>query len=122
MSLLDNGPGYEWVTVYPEVTYEDDDGNTMTRARKHGIPVRARFQPQGQSGTSARRAEMQDEGFFTERVYLVQFTREFDEEYGLLGAQSKVKWRGKMYSFFGDPMVYNGSRRTRHNVYTVRRN
>jgi hypothetical protein len=33
---------------------------------------------------------------------------------GLLGPQSKVEWQGRMYSLEGEPMQYNGSRRTAH--------
>lgn len=37
----------------------------------------------------------------------------------LLGAQSAVEWQGKRYAIDGEPLVYNGSRRTAHAVYTI---
>jgi hypothetical protein len=40
---------------------------------------------------------------------------------GVLGAQSQVEWQGKRYSIDGEPMQYNGSRRTAHVDYTIKR-
>lgn len=119
MSLLDRCDGFEAVTVYPEEVYFDADQNQMTRASSTGIHAEARWQIQGQSGTSSRRAEQQEEGFETERVYTIRFPRGFP----ILGAQSKVKRdaTGEVFSLFGDAQYYNGSRRTSHVVYTVRR-
>lgn len=120
MGLLDNDSRavYEDCIVYPEETTTDADGNTITRASATGIPAKARFQMLGQSGTSARRAEQADEGFFTERVYEVRFPRSFTT---ILGAQSKIKYAGEMWSVFGDVMRYNSSPRTRHMTYSIRR-
>lgn len=117
MSLLDSGPGYEPCTVYPEVTVTDADGNTITKASNTGIVTKARFQIQGQSGTSSRRAEQQSEGFESERVYTVRFPRSFQ----ILGAQSQIEWNGQRYNIFGDAQRYTSSRRTAHVVYTIRR-
>ncbi|MDV6975335.1 hypothetical protein [Mycobacterium intracellulare] len=123
MSLLDAGQGFEPCTVYLEEVSTDDDGNTLTRPSATGIPAKARFQIQGQSGTSSRRAEQQEEGFETERVYTVRFPRGFP----ILGAQSQIGWgtdsegREARWSIFGDVQRYNSSRRTRHVVYTIRR-
>lgn len=127
MGLLDNCDGYEPVLVYPEETYIDRDGNTMTRASDTPLPgdTVARWQVQGQSGTSSRRAEQQEEGFESERVYTIRFPRGFPT----LGAQAKVR-RGlneadpggdPVYSIFGDVQVYSSSPRTAHVTYTVRR-
>ncbi|WP_104183323.1 hypothetical protein [Mycobacterium avium] len=127
MSLLDGGQGFEPCTVYPEEVTTDDDGNTLTRPAKTGISTKARFQIQGQSGTSSRRAEQQEEGFETERVYTVRFTRKFIREHGVPGAQAQIGWgvddegREARWSIFGDAQRYNSSRRTRHVVYTIRR-
>lgn len=116
MSLLDRGT--EQLTVYPEVTTTDPDGNPITKADTAN-PVLAwgRVQRQGQSGTSARRAEVQQEGHETEEVYIVRFVRGTQ----LFGAQSKLLWRGKVYSFFGDVDVRSSSPKTAHELYTVRR-
>ena len=118
MSLLDSAPGFEPVTVFPEETYLDADGNTMTHASSTGIPAKARWQLNYQSGTASRRAEQQDEGFATEQVYEIRFPRGFQ----ILGSQAKVRREsdGRTYSIFGDVQVYNGSRRTAHATYTVR--
>lgn len=127
MSLLDGGDQFEPCTVYLEVTRQDEDGNTITTASPTGIQTMARFQIQGQSGTASRRAEQEDEGFATERVYTIRFTNAFTQQYGELGAQSVIEWgvdsRGRpaRYQIFGDVQRFGGSRRTRHVVYTLRR-
>lgn len=127
MSLLDRGEQYEPCKVYPETTRTDEDGNTITTASATGIDALARFQIQGQSGTSSRLAEQEDEGFNSERVYTIHFTRGFDAEHGELGAQSVIEWgvdsqgRPARYQIFGDVQRYGSSRRTRHNVYTIKR-
>jgi hypothetical protein len=115
MSLLDYTT--EDVIVFPEVVLTDADGNIKTQASKEGVWARCRFQVQGQSGTSARRAEQDLEGYATEKVYTVRFPRGFP----ILGAQSVIEWRGQRWSIFGDVNVYNSSPRTAHHTYTVRR-
>lgn len=122
MSLLDRGGHYEPCTVYPAVTSVDVDGNTIQRPSTTGIPALGRFQPQLQSGTSSRRAEQNDEGFFTEQVYAVRFPRSFTSQYGELGSQATVEWRGDTFSVFGKPIRYPGSRNTDHVSYLLRRN
>ena len=121
MSLLDRSPGDEPVIVYPEEDYYDKDGNHMVRASATGFPAVARFQVQGQSGTSSRRAEQQDEGFESEKVYTVRFPNWFTTQYGELGAATQIEWRGERWSLFGDVNRSNGSPRTRHDWYRVRR-
>ena len=116
MSLLDNAQ--EECVVFPEEAVTDADGNTRTRPAATGIPARARFQVQGQSGTSARRAEQDNEGFETEKVYRVRFPRSFPH---VLGAQSQIEWRGHRWVVFGDVNLYTGSPRTSHVDYTIRR-
>jgi hypothetical protein len=116
MSLLDKAS--EDVLVFLEESVTDRDGNVRTRPSATGIPAKARLQVHGQSGTSARRAEVQDIGYQTEQVYTIRFPRSFPHT---LGAQSQIEWRGKRWSVFGDVSFYNGSRRTAHVEYTIRR-
>lgn len=116
MSLLDRGD--EDVKVFPEEAVTDMDGNTRTRPSAVGIPLKARIQVQGQSGTSARRGEQDNEGFETEKVYRVRFPRSFTT---ILGAQSEIEWRGVRWALFGDANYYTGSRRTRHQTYSMKR-
>ncbi|AEJ94506.1 head-to-tail stopper [Mycobacterium phage Achebe] len=119
MSLLDHAP--DDVIVYPQIVTVDDDGNTITKPSETGIPTKARLQVLGQSGTSSRRQEQDNEGFESERVYTIRFTRKFDKEFGILGMQSEVEWMGVRWSLFGEPAYYTNSRRTRHITYTVKR-
>lgn len=127
MSLLDNSRQYEPCVVYPEETYLDDDGNKMTRCSDTGIPTPARFQYQGQSGTSSRRGEQQEEGFESERVYEIRFPRKFVQAHGELGMQSQIGWsvdsqgREARWAIFGDAQRHNSSSRTRRLLYTIRR-
>ncbi|MDP7733643.1 hypothetical protein [Mycobacterium paragordonae] len=118
MSLLDRGPCYEPCEVYLEELVEDIDGNPRTRASSTPTPAKARFQIQWQSGTSSRRQEQDNEGFESEKIYMVRFPRSFPHP---IGAQSKIKWRGEMWSVFGDANRYNSSPRTAHDVYTIKR-
>lgn len=120
MSLLDRSNSLEPCVVYPEVTQTDADGNTQTRPADTGIPVKARFQEFYQSGTSSRRVESDNEGFLSEQLYKIRFDRESERRIGgLLGAQSRIEWRGKMWSLDGDGWIYNGSRRTRRMEYWI---
>lgn len=117
MSLLGRRGRYEPITVYPEEAVTDRDGNTRTRPSKTGYPSKARFQIQGQSGTSARRAEQDNEGYETEQVYKMRMPRGEP----ILGAQSQIEWRGRRWSVFGDHHWYNSSPRTQHIEYTIKR-
>lgn len=116
MSLLDRGLT-EDVIVYPEITVTDDDGNTRTKPSATGIATRARLDVLGQSGTSSRRQEQDNEGYESERVYSIRFPRNFQE----LGAQSQVEWLGERWALFGDVNRYTRSRRTGHTTYTIKR-
>lgn len=116
MSILDTGT--EDVLVFPEEVTTDIDGNIRTRPSKTGIPVKARIQVQGQSGTSARRSEQDNEGYESEKVYRIRFPRSFTT---VLGAQSQVEWKGVRWAIFGDINYYTGSPRTTHVVYTMKR-
>lgn len=116
MSLLDHGR--EVVTVYPEVTEVDRDGNIRTRPSDNGFQVRASIQVLGQSGTSSRRQEQDNEGYEGERVYKIRFPRSFNT---ILGAQSRIEWNGEQWAVFGDVNRYNASAATAHHVYTIKR-
>lgn len=128
MSLLDGGGQYEPCVVYPEEVVEDRDGNDRTRPSNFGIPTLARFQIQGQSGTSSRRQEQDNEGFESEKVYSVRFPRSFTAEHGTLGAQSQIGWgldpegNEVRWALFGDAARYSGSRRTARLIYHIKRN
>lgn len=116
MSLLDTAQ--VWITVYPEERVTDIDGNIRTQPSKTGICTKARLQVLGQSGTSARRQEQDNEGYETEKVYTMRFPRSFAI---ILGAQSQIEWDGHRWVVFGDANYYLNSRRTRHVTYTIRR-
>ena len=118
MSLLDRGT--DEITVYPEVVTTDSDGNPgFTKPDRDNPvgPLKARVQVQGQSGTSARRQEQDNEGFESEKVYRVRFPRGTQ----VFGAQSIFVWRGQEWAQFGDVNYYNSSPRTAHHTYTIRR-
>lgn len=116
MSLLDRGSVD--VVVFLEETTVDEDGNIRTRASSTGIPAKVRLQVQGQSGTSARRSEQDNEGFETERVYSLRFPRSWPH---VLGAQSQIEWDGHRWALFGDAYRYTSSPSTSHLIYTIKR-
>lgn len=59
--------------------------------------------------------ENADGGFNTESRYRLRLINYPN----ILGAQSQIEWRGKRYAIDGDPLIFNGSRRTAHVVYVV---
>jgi hypothetical protein len=120
MALLDKA--VEDVTVYPEVEDFDDLGNQILRPSTVGYQAKATIQPARQSGTSARRAEQDNEGYETEENYRLRFTRKHDRERGVLGQGSELVWKGERWTFVGKPTFYNGSKRTRHIDYMIQRN
>lgn len=101
-----------------EERYEDEDGNIRTRVSTTPIPAKATIQIKGQSGTAARRAEQDNEGFESEEVYRMRLPRSFPF---VLGARSQIEWRGGRYVVFGKPQIFNGSARTAHIDYTIKR-
>lgn len=121
MSLLDTGARYTPVLVYPEVQTVDEDGNIFTKPSTTPIEAIARLQVQNQSGTSARRAEQDNEGFESEKVYRMRFPRSFTKEHGILGAQSQIVWRGERWAVFGDATVYDSSPALARVDYTIKR-
>jgi hypothetical protein len=121
MGLLDTGARYQPVLVYKETMVVDEDGNKFTRPSLTPIQAIARLQVANQSGTSARRAEQDNEGFSTEKVYRLRFPRSFTKEHGVLGAQSQIVWRGERWSIFGDATEYDSSPALQRVDYTIRR-
>lgn len=119
MSLLDKGT--DEVIVFPEIAATSPDGNIKTKPGTTGIPATARIQVLGQSGTSSRRQEQDNEGYESEKVYSIRFSKKSERELGRLGAQSYVVWQGRKWALFGDENVYNSSRRTAHTTYTLKR-
>ena len=116
----------EEVLVFPETTWTSADGNPMTGVEDDavGIPAKALIQVTAASGTSARRAEQDNEGFESEQNYALRFPR-FEEAnlaaYLPLGPQSQIEWNGERWHQTGFPNGYNGSRRTRRHWYSIRR-
>lgn len=117
MSLLDKYNAE--IDLYPEEVVTDVDGNIRTRASKTPIPLKVWLSILNQSGTAARRAEQDNEGFETEQVMRMRLRRK--DEYIKIGAQSKIVWEGNTWSLFGDKIPYMGSPRTKHLTYTIRR-
>jgi len=121
MGLLDTGARYQPVVVYKEQMVIDSDGNKFTKPSTTGINAIARLQVANQSGTSARRAEQDNEGFESEKVYRMRFPRSFTKEHGVLGAQSQIVWRGERWSLFGDATEYDSSPALARVDYTIKR-
>ncbi|QKT09218.1 hypothetical protein HUN08_12605 [Gordonia sp. X0973] len=113
--------GREEVVVYPEIKTTDRDGNPHTRPDSVGITTSATVHPMGFSGTAARRAEMDNEGHLSEQVCVIYFPREDDSISHPLGPQSAVVWKGEKWQLFGHGKQFNGSRRTRHISYQMKR-
>lgn len=107
MSLLRTGT--ETVTVYPETTSTDSDGNEVTRAGSVGIVVKASVQP-----ISAA----EDDDTTTTR-YRLRLAGGFPAGAGILGSRAAVEWRGKRYAIEGEAQLHTGSRRTAHATYTM---
>lgn len=117
MSLLDRGNAD--ILLYPEIAVTDADGNTRTKASDTPIPLRVQLQPVGQSGTAARRAEQDNEGYESEVVMRMRLLRK--DSHIEIGAQSKVLYEGEIWSVFGDPRRFFNSPRTTHWDYSLRR-
>jgi|694.fasta_scaffold28832_4 hypothetical protein len=116
VSLLDKAN--EDIVIFPEETVTDADGNLQTRPSATGFHAKARIQPSGMSGTSARRSEQDNEGFESEKVYSMRLPRSFCQ---ILGAQSQIVWRGQRWVVFGDAFIFNNSPKTAHVAYTIKR-
>lgn len=118
MSLLD--VGRETVIVHHAEQFISPDGNIMYRASNTDVDTITNcvVQVAAQSGTSARRAEQDLEGYDSEDVYRFRPPRSYTRE---IQMQSRAEWRGQMWSLIGHDKRYNGSDNTNHNDYTLRR-
>lgn len=119
MSLLDRAD--QDVVIYQSEEFQDDLGNILERPSATGYAAKAQIQAARQSGTSARRAEQDNEGYETEEVYRMRFTREHDRTHEVLRPGAQVDWAGKKWSVVGYATPYMGSRRTAHIDYQLRR-
>jgi hypothetical protein len=118
VSLLDKGR--ETVILYNEETYTTPDGNPSIRASSTPITINnCVVQLLAQSGTSARRTEDNNEGWSSEQVYRLRPPRSFTT---IIGMGAKIVWQGIEWSVFGKVRRYNGSPRTAHMDYIIRRN
>lgn len=118
MSLLDKGR--ETIVLYNEEPYVDPDGNPSRRASLVGVTVsNCVIQPAAQSGTSQRREEQDNEGFESEQTYRLRPPRSFTT---IIGMMAKIEWLGDIWTVVGKHKRYNGSSRTAHVDYIIRRN
>lgn len=108
MSLLDRGNTV--IKLYPEEQWTDTDGNTMTRPAATPIEVRAMIQPIASSEQDIR-------GFEVETTYRMRLVRGAP----VVGPQARIEWNGEYWAVIGEPRFYNGSARTAHVDYTIRR-
>ncbi len=111
MSLLNRGT--EVVTVYPEVTVTDSDGNQFTKADFMDIVTKASVQPISSSENT------DGGGFNTISRYRLRLAGGWPTGGGILGAQAQVDWRGKRYAIDGEAQLHTGSSRTAHAVFTM---
>lgn len=120
MSLITRQGRYA-VTVYPDLSYTDRDGNAATKAGLVPVETTATVHPMGFSGTAARRAEMDKEGHVSEQVAVIYFPRGDTSLSHPLGPQSVVVWEGKRWQLFGHAKSFNGSSRTARHTYQLKR-
>jgi hypothetical protein len=116
VSLLDKGR--DSVQIYLSYPVSDPDGNTVYKLSDTPIETLAVIQLQSQSGTSARRAEQQSEGFESEEIYRLRLPRSFTTT---LDSHAVVVWRGQTWAVDGKPKLYNGSDRMAHVDYGLKR-
>lgn len=109
MSLLSQGR--QNVTVYPEETVIDSDGNTITRSSLTGIELRASVQPLSST-------EDVDGGFVIESRYRLRLAGQRGAAV-VLGPRALLQWRGRMHSIDGDATVHESSRQTEHATYIM---
>jgi hypothetical protein len=117
VSLLNKA--VEDILIFHQVEVTDRDGNTILRPSIVGVPAKATIQPAQQSGTSARRAEQDNEGYETEQNYRLRFSRRDNLTMDL---EAEIQWLGVRWTVVGKAVRYNGSVRTRHIDYMIRRN
>jgi len=118
MSLLRHGN--QTVTVYHAEKWESADGNVMWRPSTTDVETidNCVVQVEAQSGTSARRTEQDEEGYDTERIYRLRPPQTYTR---VINFASEVEWNGQRWAVNGWPKLYNGSVRTQHVDYSLRR-
>src|SRR5690606_41287572 len=89
------------ILVFLATMEPDADGNLRPRLATEGVPARARIQPTSQSGTSARRAEQDNEGYESEEMYSLRFARGHEVA---MDQHSVVEWDGDRWHVFGYPL------------------
>jgi hypothetical protein len=104
--------GTEVVTVFPAEPHTDRNGNIVTRPSAVGVVARAVVQPIPSIVPSEEESPV---GFLTTSKYRLRLVGYS----GLLGAQSQIEWQGRRYAIYGQPMQFNGSRRTAHVDYVI---
>lgn len=120
MSLLDKGN--ETLVIYPQASRLDADGNKINYADKNNpITVHGVVQLLAQSGTSARRSEQDEEGYDSEEMYRVRLTRADIARVVDILPQAQILWDNKTWAVFGYHQYYNGSPRTAHVDFMLRR-
>ncbi len=112
MSLLRRGT--QVVTIFPQETVTDQDGNTKTRPSAVGVVARAVVQPMPRFDG----AEDWNGGYLTESRYRLRLAGWQGEP---LGALSQVVWQGRRYAVHGEPKVYTDSPQTSHISYVIER-
>jgi len=108
VSILDNPPHV--ATVYPVVPVDDGYGGTQP-GEGDPITVRCIIQPR-----AADESAVQDAG-----GYRVDDTYRLAARSLPAGAWARVTWDGDDYTVVGEPRRHGVSRRTRHDVATIRR-
>lgn len=119
MSLLDKAS--QQIMVFLEEPWTDEDGNVLTRPSTTGVPATAELQVSAASGTSARRAEQDNEGFESETNYRLRLPRSSTL---VLGQQSRIEWpvgSGNYWAIVGEPHHFMGGSKTAHTDYIIRR-
>lgn len=105
MSLLDTGT--QLVTIFPQITDTDADGNPRSRPADVGVTVRASVQP---LSTQVNREDYRL-GQEVRTRYRLRIDR---RETVPVGPWAAVDWNGELWELNGDPDIHTGSPRTAH--------
>ena len=73
------------------------------------LPARAVIQP------ACRPTEDQETRYETSSRYRLRLINYRQE----LGAQAQIEWNGQRWAIDGEPLMFNGSRRTKHVDYAI---
>jgi hypothetical protein len=123
MGLLSRSPQFVDVVFYPQIQFEDPDGNTITQASKTGLPGKARFQAITFISTGSKSQANIEGGFNTQKIYGMRPAPLLADGTPTppMGPWSQVEWNGEKFAFSGAANVYSGSARTQHDIYFVRK-